>query len=57
MFARVHGPRNPELVKNGPPGADATPDQLDQWSRPFTRVPERARIPQYDAVTLSETYW
>ena len=49
MVARVHGPSNPGLVKNGPSGArcggtrpgtapsrtaDAAPGSLDQWSRP-----------------------
>jgi hypothetical protein len=39
MFARVHGPSNPGVVKNGPSGPDAAPGRLDQWSRPSARAP------------------
>jgi len=58
VAAHADGPRNPGLVKNGPSGAwrggnrartalprpaGATPDSLDQWSRPPARDRERAR--------------
>jgi hypothetical protein len=54
VVARAHGPSNPGLVKNGPPGArcgsirpgtapsrtgGTSRGSLDQWSRPSARAP------------------
>jgi hypothetical protein len=52
VFARVHGPCNLGLVKNGPSGADVAPGRLDQWPKPaVTATAFYDRIPSYQRVT------
>jgi hypothetical protein len=70
VVARVHGPNNPGLVKNGPSGAacggtrpgttpprlpSAVSGSLDQWCRPSMRATERCPSPYARPASITDT--